>query len=147
MILFLLFVVQRFGTAAVGRAFGPLMLIWFVFIAILGMNGILSAPHVLVAVDPRYAGAFLFYDARSSLAILGAVFLCVTGAEAMYADMGHLGRAPIRLAWTAIVLPAILLNYAGQTAIVLSNGGGNDNPFFNLAPGWMLYPAVALATL
>jgi KUP system potassium uptake protein len=146
-ILFLLFVMQRFGTAAVGRAFGPLMLIWFAFIAILGMIGILSAPHVLVAVDPRYAGAFLIEDARSSLAILGAVFLCVTGAEAMYADMGHLGRAPIRLAWTAIVLPAILLNYAGQTAIVLRNGAGSDNPFFALAGGWMLYPAVALATL
>jgi KUP system potassium uptake protein len=97
-ILFLLFVVQRFGTAAVGRAFGPLMLIWFVFSAILGMNGILSAPHVLVAVDPRYAGAFLFYDARSSLAILGAVFLCVTGAEAMYADgSSRQGSDPPRL--------------------------------------------------
>ena len=116
-IVLLLFVVQRFGTAAVGRAFGPLMLVWFVFIAVLGAIGIVKAPHVLVAIDPGYAAAFLIHNGGSSLAILGAVFLCVTGAEAMYADMGHLGREPIRIAWTAIVLPALLLNYAGQTAL------------------------------
>ena len=145
-ILLLLFIVQRYGTAAVASAFGPLMLIWFGAIAILGVIGIGKAPHVLIAVNPRYGAAFLIRNLWSSLAILGAVFLCVTGAEAMYADMGHLGRKPIRIAWTAVVLPALLLNYAGQTAIVLANAGV-DNPFFSLAPGWTVYPAVALATI
>jgi len=146
-ILLALFVVQRFGTAAVGGAFGPLMLAWFVFIGVLGAIGIGNAPHVLVAVDPRYAALFLIHHASASLAILGAVFLCVTGAEAMYADMGHLGRKPIRIAWTAIVLPALLLNYAGQTAILVADIGSNDNPFFKLAPPWALYPTVVLSTL
>ena len=146
-ILLLLFVVQRYGTAAVGRAFGPMMLVWFAFIAILGAMGVAKAPHVLVAVDPGYAVAFLIHNGASSLAILGAVFLCVTGAEAMYADMGHLGREPIRIAWTVIVLPSLLLNYAGQTAVAFSSAGGNDNPFFRLVPGWLLYPAVALSTI
>ncbi len=142
-----LFLVQRLGTAAVGSAFGPLMLIWFVFIAVLGVIGIGKAPHVLVAIDPRYAAAFLVHHAGSSLAILGAVFLCVTGAEAMYADMGHFGRKPIRIAWSAVVLPALLLNYAGQTALLITNPGGSDNPFFKLVPAWALYPAVALSTI
>jgi KUP system potassium uptake protein len=145
-ILLLLFTVQRFGTTVVGGAFGPLMLVWFVFIAISGAIGVAKAPHVLVAVDPVYAATFLIHNGVSSLAILGAVFLCVTGAEAMYADMGHLGRAPIRIMWSAIVLPALLLNYAGQTAVAFSPGAG-DNPFFRLTPGWMLFPAVALATI
>jgi KUP system potassium uptake protein len=146
-VLLLLFVVQRFGTAAVGGAFGPLMLMWFAFIAVLGAIGIGKAPHVLVAADPGYAASFLVHNASSSLAILGAVFLCVTGAEAMYADMGHIGRKPIRIAWTAIVLPALLLNYAGQTAILVANPDYSDNPFFKLAPDWALYPAVVLSTL
>ncbi len=145
-VLFSLFMVQRFGTAAVGGAFGPLMLIWFAFIAVIGIAGMARAPRVLIAADPWYAATFLLHNGTASLAILGGVFLCVTGAEAMYADMGHLGRAPIRGAWTAIVLPALLLNYGGQTAIVLG-GRGVDNPFFALATGWMLYPAVALATI
>ena len=145
-VLLALFLVQRFGTAAVGSAFGPLMLIWFAFIAVLGVAGIAKAPHVLVAIDPYYAAVFLVHHAVSSLAILGAVFLCVTGAEAMYADMGHFGRKPIRIAWSAIVLPALFLNYAGQTALLLNNPGGSDSPFFKLVPGWALYPAVALAT-
>ncbi len=142
-----LFIVQRFGTAAIGGAFGPLMLVWFVFIAVIGAIAIAQAPHVLAAVDPRFAGSFLFANFGSSLAILGAVFLCVTGAEAMYADMGSLGRKPIRIAWAAIVLPALLLNYAGQTALVIASPGGNDNPFFKLTQGWLLYPAVVLATI
>jgi len=146
-ILLMLFAVQRVGTAAVGRAFGPIMLMWFSCIAVLGAIGIGKAPRVLIAVDPSYGATFLIYNPWSSLAILGAVFLCVTGAEAMYADMGHLGRGPIRIAWTVVVLPALLLNYAGQAAIVLADGGGGDNPFFELAPGWMLYPAVALSTV
>ena len=120
-ILMLLFVVQRLGTAAVGRAFGPVMLLWFLTIAVLGAIGIAKAPHVIVAVNPLYAASFLMHHGVASLAVLGAVFLCVTGAEAMYADMGHLGREPIRIAWTAIVLPALLLNYAGQTAVVLQS--------------------------
>jgi KUP system potassium uptake protein len=146
-VLLALFLVQRFGTAAVGGAFGPLMLIWFVFIAVVGVIGIGKAPHVVVAIDPRYAAAFLMHHAGSSLAILGAVFLCVTGAEAMYADMGHIGRKPIRIAWSAVVLPALLLNYAGQTAMLLTDPGGSDSPFFKIVPGWALYPAVALATV
>ena len=146
-ILLLLFIVQRFGTTAVGSAFGPLMLTWFIFIAVLGVIGIGKAPHVLIAFDPAYAASFLIHNLGSSLAILGAVFLCVTGAEAMYADMGHLGRAPIRIAWTVVVLPALLLNYAGQTAIVLADPGRSDNPFFALAPNWLLYPMVALSTI
>ena len=146
-ILLLLFVAQRLGTAAVGTAFGPLMLVWFVFIAVLGANGVRSAPRVLVAVDPRYAASFLIHNGITSLTILGAVFLCVTGAEAMYADMGHIGRKPIRIAWTAIVLPALLLNYAGQTAVALQNPGGGASLFFKLAPDWALYPAVILSTV
>jgi KUP system potassium uptake protein len=146
-VLLALFLVQRLGTAAVGSAFGPLMLIWFAFIAILGFIGTAKAPHVLVAINPYYAAVFLLHHAASSLVILGAVFLCVTGAEAMYADMGHIGRKPIRIAWSAVVLPALLLNYAGQTALLLTSPGGSDSPFFKLVPGWALYPAVALATI
>jgi len=146
-ILLMLFLVERFGTAAVGRLFGPVMLAWFGFIAVLGAIGVGKAPFVLVAVNPLYAAAFLIHNAGAALAILGAVFLCVTGAEAMYADMGHIGRKPIRIAWSAVVLPALLLNYAGQTAILLTDSGSGDNPFFRLVPAWALYPAVALATV
>jgi KUP system potassium uptake protein len=146
-VLLLLFVVQRLGTAAVGRAFGPVMLVWFICIAVLGLIGVMRAPHVLAAIDPRCAAEFLGHNGIKSLAILGGVFLCVTGAEAMYADMGHLGRRPIRIAWSAIVLPALVLNYAGQTAIALQNPTAGEGLFFQLAPHWMLYPLVALATL
>ena len=146
-VLFGLFLVQRFGTAAVGRTFGPLMTLWFICIAILGAIGISRQPHVVVAINPAYGAAFLAHNGLGSLAILGGVFLCVTGAEAMYADMGHLGRAPIRIAWAAVVLPALLLNYAGQTAAFLQNPAIGDSPFFKLAPGWMLYPLVGLATI
>ena len=146
-VLFLLFLAQRLGTEVVGRAFGPLMLLWFICIAVLGAVGVARAPGVLVAIDPRYAAAFLVHSGTSALAILGGVFLCVTGAEAMYADMGHLGRKPIRIAWMAVVLPALLLNYAGQTAIVLQNPAIHDGLLFKLAPSWMLYPLVVLATL
>ncbi len=146
-ILLVLFAVQRFGTAAVGIAFGPVMLLWFVAIAILGVMGIGQAPHVVMAVDPRYAASYLIHSGFGSLAILGAVFLCVTGAEAMYADMGQFGRKPVRIAWSAIVLPALLLNYAGLTAVALQNHGSDANLFFRLAPHWALYPTVILATL
>ena len=146
-ILLLLFFVQRYGTAVIGGAFGPVMLVWFIFIAVLGALGISRAPHVLVAVDPVYAASFLVRQPGSFMAILGAVFLCATGAEAMYADMGQFGRAPICIAWAAIVLPALLLNYAGQTAAVLTSSGAGNNPFFSLVPGWLLYPAVVMSTL
>ena len=112
------------------------MLLWFVFIAVLGAIGIVSdAARASSPLDPRYAAAFLLHNGISSLAILGAVFLCVTGAEAMYADMGHIGREPIRIAWTVIVLPALLLNYAGQTAVVLSNPGGQRQSVFPAGAG------------
>ncbi len=146
-VLLLLFVVQRLGTAAVGRAFGPLMLLWFISIGVLGLMGVVRAPRVLAAIDPRYGAEFLFHNGITSLAILGGVFLCVTGAEAMYADMGHLGRTPIRIAWIAIVLPALLLNYAGQTALALQKPVAGEGLLFQLAPSWMLYPLVVLATL
>jgi len=146
-ILLALFIIQRLGTAAVGKAFGPVMLLWFVFIAVLGAVGVAKAPQVLLAADPRYAATFLLHSGGTSLAILGAVFLCVTGAEAMYADMGHIGRRPIRLAWAAVVLPALVLNYAGQTAVALQGGVADANPFFKLAPAWALYPTVILATV
>ena len=145
-VLLALFLVQRFGTAAVGKTFGPVMLVWFVFIAVTGIVGVAKAPHVLLAANPSYAVRFLVHSGRASFAILGAIFLCVTGAEAMYADMGHLGRGPIRIAWTLIVLPAVLLNYAGQTALVLQNSG-SDKPFFALLSGWMLYPAVVISVM
>jgi KUP system potassium uptake protein len=145
--LFVLFLVQRLGTAVVGKAFGPVMLLWFACIAILGALGVSKAPHVIAAVDPAYAVSFLAHNGTGSLAILGAVFLCVTGAEAMYADMGHLGRKPIRVAWTFVVLPALLLNYAGQTAIALQNTPADRSLFFQLAPAWALYPFVILATI
>ena len=145
-VLLLLFLVQRYGTAAVGKTFGPVMLVWFVFIAVIGIVGVAKAPHVLLAANPSYAVRFLVHSGWTSFAILGAVFLCVTGAEAMYADMGHLGRGPIRIAWTLIVLPAVLLNYAGQTALVLQNSGG-DKPFFALLSGWMLYPAIVISVM
>jgi KUP system potassium uptake protein len=145
-ILLMLFLVQRFGTATVGNAFGPLMAIWFVTIATLGVGGIVEQPHVLAAINPAYAVTFLAQQNVASLAILGAVFLCVTGAEAMYADMGHMGREAICVAWMALVLPALLLNYAGQTAVLLRDSYDGANPFFQLVPPWGLYPLVGLST-
>lgn len=141
-----LFLVQRFGTARLGGAFGPLMTIWFLTIGALGVAEIWQHPEVLVAANPVYAIAFLVQHGFGSFVILGAVFLCATGAEAMYADLGHMGRVPIRYAWFCLVLPALLLNYAGQTALLTSNSNA-DNPFFALVPRIMLYPLVALATI
>src|SRR5262249_1957515 len=146
-ILLVLFLVQRFGTEMVGRAFGPIMLVWFVTIAVLGAIGISHRPQVLAAVNPWHALSFLVDHAAISLAVLGGVFLCVTGAEAMYADMGHMGRKPIRIVWFALVFPALILNYAGQTAMALEKGNADANPFFSLAPDWALYPMVGLATV
>ena len=147
-ILVALFAVQRFGTAKIGRAFGPVMLIWFIVIGLLGVVQVIAHPLVLVAISPVYGATFLVHRGGVALLILGAVFLCATGGEALYADMGHVGRLPIRLAWYFVVLPALLLSYAGQAAALMAHGGtSSTNPFFLIAPGWAIYPLVTLATL
>jgi len=147
LILVVLFAAQRFGTERIGRAFGPVMLLWFIVIAALGLSGIVRYPAVVAAVDPRHAIAFLAHHGASGLLVLGGVFLCITGAEALYADMGHLGRGPIRRSWYALVLPSLLLSYAGQTALLIEHGTIRGNPFFQLAPAWAVYPLVVLATI
>jgi len=146
-ILLTLFAAQRFGTERIGQAFGPIMLLWFVVIGLLGLSGIARNPGVLRAIDPRYGIAFLEHSGAVGFLVLGGVFLCITGAEAMYADMGHLGRGPIRRSWYCIVLPALLLSYAGQTALLTERTHIEGNPFFQLAPGWAVYPLVVLATI
>jgi KUP system potassium uptake protein len=145
-ILAALFAIQRLGTARVGRAFGPIMLIWFVVLGAMGIASIVRQPAVLAAVNPAYAISFLIEHGLVSLTVLGAVFLAVTGGEALYADMGHVGSGPIRLAWFAIVLPALLLGYAGQTALYVGGADVSGSPFFRMAPEWALYPLVGLAT-
>ena len=145
-ILLLLFAAQRFGTEKIGRAFGPVMMLWFLVIALLGIISIAHHPAVLAAIDPRYAVRFLTHSGGSAFLVLGGVFLCITGGEALYADMGHFGRAAIRRAWYLIVLPSLLLSYAGQTAFLLDKGTVSGNPFFQIAPSWSIYPLVLLAT-
>jgi KUP system potassium uptake protein len=142
-----LFSAQRFGTDKIGRAFGPVMLLWFVVIAVLGVASILKHPQVVAAVDPRYAIRFMAASGRSGFLVLGGVFLCITGGEALYADMGHFGKGPIRRCWYGIVLPSLLLSYAGQTAFLLDKGTVAGNPFFQIAPMWSIYPLVVLATI
>jgi KUP system potassium uptake protein len=142
-----LFAVQSRGTAQIAKAFGPVMLLWFVVIAALGVAGMSRYPAVIAAVDPRYGIALLTGHGWSGIAVLGGVFLAMTGGEAMYADMGHIGRNPIRTSWYAIVLPALLLNYAGQVALYLGDPAIDGNPFFRLAPSWSIYPLVGLATI
>jgi KUP system potassium uptake protein len=146
-VLLVLFSAQRFGTEKIGRAFGPIMLLWFVVIALLGVASILKHPHVIVAVDPRYAIRFMVASGRTGFLVLGGVFLCITGGEALYADMGHFGKGPIRRSWYGVVLPALLLSYAGQTAFLIDKGTVTGNPFFQIAPAWSVYPLVVLATL
>ena len=146
-ILFALFAIQTRGTAQIAKASGPVMLLWFAVIAALGAAGISSHPTVIAAVDPRYGIALLIGHGWAGVAVLGGVFLAMTGAEAMYADMGHIGRNPIRTSWYGIVLPALLLNYAGQVALFLDDPTMAGNPFFRLAPSWSIYPLVALATI
>jgi KUP system potassium uptake protein len=146
MILIGIFAIQRHGTHRVGNLFGPIMVIWFATIAILGLHSLMQAPVVLTAVDPRHAVGFFLEHEWHGLAVLGAVFLVVTGGEALYADMGHFGKRPIRLAWFALVLPALLLNYFGQGALLLRMPSAAEQPFFLLAPDWGLLPLVALAT-
>jgi KUP system potassium uptake protein len=146
-ILFLLFVVQPRGTATIGKIFGPVMALWFVVIAVLGAIAALHHPEVIGALNPLDAVDFLARHGWSSFLVLGGVFLAITGGEALYADMGHFGRFPIRLSWYGVVLPALLLCYAGQTALLLGDPKLSGNPFFKLPPQWALLPVVALATL
>jgi KUP system potassium uptake protein len=141
-----LFVIQQRGTAVIGRFFGPVMVVWFSVLALLGAIKILSEPSVLRAVNPVYAARFFNENGYTGFLALGAVFLVVTGGEALYADMGHFGRRPIKLAWFTVVLPALLLNYFGQGALLIGDHEAVESPFFNLAPSWALYPLVALAT-
>jgi KUP system potassium uptake protein len=145
-ILVVLFVIQRHGTHRVGGLFGPVMVVWFLTIAILGFRWIVRAPEVLMAFDPRHAVSFFVEHGWHGFAVLGAVVLVVTGAEALYADMGHFGRRPIRVAWFGLVLPALLINYFGQGALVLISGDSATQPFFMMAPSWALLPLVALST-
>ena len=146
-ILLVLFLAQRFGTARVGRAFGPITLLWFATIGVLGLREIAREPQILAAVNPVHAVRFFAAHGFTGFAALGAVFLAVTGAEALYADMGHFGRKPIRLAFFALVLPALLLNYFGQGALLLRDPAAVANPFYLLAPRWFLYPLLLIATL
>jgi len=146
-ILLALFMVQRYGTGFIGRMFGPIMLLWFIAIGLLGAAGVWHDPAILAALNPYEALRFLVEaNPAVSFAVLGAAFLAVTGGEAMYADMGHFGRNPIRLAWFAVALPALVLNYFGQGALLLSDPTAASNPFYKLVPGWLHYPLVAFAT-
>jgi KUP system potassium uptake protein len=146
-ILIVLFAVQRQGTARIGGLFGPVMAVWFAAIALLGLWGIAQHPAVLVALNPWRGLRYLFSGGWMAFLVLGGVFLCVTGAEALYADMGHFGRRPIRIAWSALVFPSLVLNYAGQAAIVLAGAPTTDNIFFRLCPAMLLVPMVLLATI
>ena len=141
-----LFVVQSRGTAAIGRFFGPVMVVWFAVLSVLGIKEIVHAPQVFAAVLPHHAVAFMLHHRWAGFLVLGSVFLVVTGGEALYADMGHFGKGPIRAAWFAVALPALLLNYFGQGALVLRDPAAVENPFYRLAPGWALYPLVVLAS-
>ncbi|MBL8613452.1 MAG: KUP/HAK/KT family potassium transporter, partial [Myxococcales bacterium] len=147
-ILIVLFVVQKRGTAGIGAVFGPAMLLWFVAIAAAGIPWVLRQPEVLRAVDPRYAINFMLHHKWHGFLVLGSVVLCITGGEALYADMGHFGKKPIRWAWYAVVLPALLCNYFGQAALYLANEGHPpEHPFYGLVSGWALYPMVGIATV
>ncbi|MGA2818871.1 MAG: KUP/HAK/KT family potassium transporter [Xanthobacteraceae bacterium] len=146
-ILVALFAIQPLGTTRIGRAFGPIMALWFLVMAVLGVWGIVQHPGVLFAIDPRAGLAYLRTGGMTGFLVLGGVFLCVTGAEALYADMGHFGAGPIRLAWSALVFPSLVLNYAGQAALVLEGAPTADNIFYRLCPPFMLVPLVLLATI
>jgi KUP system potassium uptake protein len=146
-ILVALFAIQPLGTTRIGNAFGPIMALWFLVLAMLGLWGIVQHPAVLFAIDPRAGFAYLRTGGQTGFLALGGVFLCVTGAEALYADMGHFGAKPIRLAWSALVFPSLVLNYAGQAALVLEGAPTADNIFYRLCPPFMLLPLVLLATI
>jgi len=146
-ILITLFSVQRRGTAGIGMLFGPVTLVWFLTLAVLGVFGIASHPGVIAAVNPLQGAAFFARNGLAGFLVLGSVFLVVTGGEALYADMGHFGIRPIRLTWFILVLPALVLNYFGQGAVILEDPTTLEHPFFLMAPGWALYPLVGIATL
>ncbi len=146
-ILFALFAVQKRGTAGIGKFFGPITLVWFVAIALLGLSHIATNPAILWALSPHYALGFMWHNPGTTFIILGAVVLCVTGGEALYADMGHFGKKPIRLAWFSVVMPSLTLNYFGQGALLLRNPEAVKNPFFMMTPDWLLLPMVGLATM
>lgn len=146
-VLIALFLIQKRGTSLVGSVFGPLTIIWFLTIAALGVSVIIRKPEILLALNPYYAIHFFAIHGWHGLIILGVVFLVVTGGEALYADIGHFGKAPIRLAWFALVLPCLVLNYFGQGALLLENPMLASNPFYLMAPSWGIYPLVAMATM
>ena len=141
-----LFLIQKRGTGGVGAIFGPAMLVWFGTISVLGLRWILKRPEVLEAVNPIYAIRFFTTNQLHGFLVLGSVVLCITGGEALYADMGHFGKAPIRIAWYAVVFPALLLNYGGQASFLLERGAEGGHPFFGLVDGWLKFPLVGLAT-
>ncbi len=147
LVLFCLFVVQKRGTGGIGRFFGPITLVWMASIAALGVSHIVGHPEILWALSPHHALGFMLHQPGTSFIILGAVVLCVTGAEALYADLGHFGKRPIRIAWFAVVMPALVLNYFGQGALLLANPDAVKNPFYMMAPAWALLPLVGLATM
>ncbi|NMO89468.1 potassium transporter Kup [Actinomycetospora sp. TBRC 11914] len=145
-ILTLLFVVQRFGTHLVGRLFGPVMLLWFLTLAVLGLPHLIAHPEVLAGLSPTYIGSFVVDHPYTAFLAMGAVVLSITGAEALYADMGHFGRRPIRLSWFALVFPALIIDYLGQAALILHDPRAVSSPFYLMAPGWAQLPLVVLAT-
>jgi KUP system potassium uptake protein len=146
LVLAALFVVQRFGTGSVGRFFGPITVVWFAALAVLGLVHIADCPEILWALSPHHAATFIVAQPGIAFIALGSVVLCVTGAEALYADMGHFGKRPIRFAWFALVMPALVLNYFGQGAMLLQSPQNVRNPFYEMAPNWALYPLIGLAT-
>ena len=146
-ILIALFSIQRAGTATVGAIFGPVMIVWFTVLALLGGAHVVQDPGILAAVNPVHAGRFIVANPRLAFLALGAIFLVVTGSEALYADMGHFGKRPIRIGWYTVVFPALLLNYFGQGAMLIANPENIDNPFFRMSPAWAVLPMVILATM
>jgi KUP system potassium uptake protein len=142
-----LFAIQSQGTATIGRFFGPVMMLWFLVMAVMGISGIVQHPTVFAALNPVYGLSYLFSHGLTGFLVLGAVFLCVTGAEALYADMGHFGSGPIKMAWFAVVFPSLILNYAGQAALVLEGAPTDGNIFFRLCPPMLLIPLIGLATI
>ncbi len=146
-VLFFLFLLQKRGTAGIGKFFGPITLLWFVVLAVLGVTQIATNPTILKALNPLYAVSFIWNNPGTTFILLGAIVLCVTGAEALYADLGHFGKKPIRLAWFSVVMPSLTLNYFGQGALLLNNPAAVKNPFYMMAPDWALIPLVILATM
>jgi len=146
-ILFGLFALQKHGTAGIGKFFGPITIVWFAVLALLGVSQIVTHPTILWALSPHHALRFMWENPGITFIILGAVVLCVTGAEALYADLGHFGKKPIRLAWFSVVMPSLVLNYFGQGALLLNNPAAVKNPFYLMAPDWALMPLIGLATL